>query len=562
MNQRVVHFSIGAVLSAAACLGSIEPTDGSGGTEPSRPPASSPGAGPGPGGGAPPGMATALPALARRLTRDEIVYTVQDVLGVTLSGAEVAAIPSDRPLEGFVNIATSQTASADHVSGYAAVGRAVSARFDAKAFIDRYAACKMPSAACAPDVVSSIGLRLFRRPLDTEEAVAFGGLFKTATDAGVDFIAAARLVVEAMLQSPQFLYRLERETATATKWAAGKPRTVGGYEMASRLSYFLWSSAPDDALYEAAQSASLDDPTGIAQQVERLLLDDVRGRRATRRFLTDWARLDSVPDDGGLRGDLVDSLLGFFDDLVWKRKQSLLDALTAKRAFLTPTLAKGYGLTAAGTGVREYDLSSAPGRAGLLAQPGFVAGMTHSDGPAMVVRGLFLQSQLFCAETPPPPGSLQETITTFLGKQPPTASERQVADARLARADCGPCHSQFDPLAFGFDRFDFQGRYTERDKFGNALEGDGWIPARFTSTSADQKYGTLEEYMALLAKAPGVQGCLVKQFLQFGLGQVLDAPQTPAVQELLGPFIEHGGTYGALIAAIVAHPLFREMRVE
>jgi len=498
--------------------------------------------------------------LVRRLTRDEVADTLGDVLGVQPTAEELAPLPLDRPLEGFVNTATSQTVSPEHVLGYASVARAVARRIDA-GLLGAQAGCTETSSECQARFVTGIGKLVFRRPLDADENAAFTALFQAAVTEGTNFVEAARVVLEAMLQSPQFLYRLERETAAASGVAAGQVRAVVGYEMATRLSYMLWGSAPDPALYLAAEAGSLDHAAGVGTELTRMLQDTERSRRPTQRFLTDWARLESLPDNE-LRAELVSSVLAFYDDFVWKKRAPLLELLTAKSAFLTPTLAQNYGLTPAGDGILEYGLAGFAGRGGLLTQPGFLAGMTNADGGAIVARGLYLQSQLFCLETPSPPTSLQGMIDEFVAEQPPTSSTRQIAEVRLKRPECGACHQTFDPLAYGLEQFDFQGRFRAQDQFGNTLTTDGWVPARFTEAGENAPYQGVDDYMKLLSQSPAVGACLARQHLQFALGRRLEGHSELLAAELFAQLSAQGGTYPAMLAVIASHPLFRELKAE
>jgi hypothetical protein len=406
-----------------------------------------------------------------------------------------------------------------------------------------------------------VGKLLFRRPLEAHESELFTQLLQSALSEGTSFVEGARVVVEAMLQAPQFLYRLERETAAATGSSPTAERTLGGYEMASRLSYLLWSSAPDAALVHAAESGGLDDETGLQAQLARMLGDSARARRPTLRFLTDWAKLESLPKSELLE-ELVGSLQAFYADALWTKQTPLLDLLTARRAFLSPTLAERYGVVPTGDGIREYDTSALAGRVGLLTQPGLIAGMTNADGGAIVARGLFLQSQLLCGDTPSPPPGFADAIAAFAASQPPTASLRAIADQRAARPECGSCHQTFDPLAYGLEQFDYQGEFREVDKFGNTLTTDGWIPGRFTEAGQNLPYSGVEAYMTELAKLPIVGSCLAKQHLQFALGRKLGHEDDAVAADLFRRFSQQGGTYPAMLAVIVQHPYFRKMRVE
>ena len=498
----------------------------------------------------------AAPVLVRRLTRDEYAFTVADVLGVTLSTGDLDPLPVDRPLAGFVKVSSGQSTAPEHVRAYGLLADRIASDPAAEAFVARHVPCMETTTACGASVVERIGRVLFRRPLRDQELADFGALFDAVTGHGADFAESSRAVMRAMLQSPQFLYLLEVESQDGYSGL----RVVGGYEMASRLSYLLWASAPDDALYAAAEDGTLGSAEGVSAEVERMLLEADKTRRVVDRFLLDWALLESLPDEDGLRQELTDSAVAYYADHV-RSGRSLFEMLTAERAFLTPALAEAYGVPSAGDGLREYDLAGVPGRLGLLAQPGVVAGMTNADGGEIVARGLFLQRQIFCGDVPDPPATLQEAIDAFVAEQPETASHRQIAEARLMRPECASCHAQFDPLAYGFEQLDFRGAFRIEDEHGNTLTTDGWIPASQTG-AADVPYESLDDYMPELARQERVRHCLVQRQLEYALGHRLEHAHAGSIGELAEQLAADGGSQEELLRRIVAHDLFRLMQME
>lgn len=499
-----------------------------------------------------PGEGEPLTPLARRLTTDELVNTIRDVVGVELSADEIDLLPVDRPIEGFVNIASGQTVLPEHVLAYSRLAEAVVANPAFDAFIDLHAGCR--DVSCRDELVSGAGAALFRRPLTDEEQTAFGALFDAVDAEGVSFEQSGGAVVRAMLQSPQFLYLLQNEIE------GEDTREIGGYEMASRLSYSLWASAPDQRLYDAAAAGELDDEDGVREQVRRMLGDESRVRGVARRFMLDWARLESLPDDDGLRAELVETATAYYAARV-AEGADLFDLFDDGKAFLTPALAERYGVESAGDGVREYDVRDLPGRGGLLTQPGIVAGMTNSDGGEIVARGLFLQSQLFCGETPDPPASLQDEIDEFIAEQPADASARQIAETRLMRTECGACHGQFDPLAYGFEQLDFRGGFRTEDEFGNLVTVDGWIPGRHTDSGDDEPYVDFADYMQRLADNERVRTCLTQRQAEHALGSRIGERQQAQVWEIAEQVAEGGGDFETLVEAIATHDLFRTIQV-
>lgn len=486
--------------------------------------------------------------VVRRLTPDELARTVFDVFSLELTAEERERLPVDRPLEGFVRISTGQTTLPDHVLAYSELADSIVSRIDLEQAAD---GCVE---GCAEHLAREWGSRLFRRPTRAEEVQAFGSVFQSASDEGFDVPEATGWMLRAMLQAPQFLYLLEAET----EGPSGGLRTIGGYEMASRLSYALWGAPPDDGLRAAAEDGRLDRAEGVAAQARRLLQDRERVRAVLGRFVVDWARIESIPDDDGLRSDLIASARAYYG--AWaERDVTLFELITDPRVALTPELAGPYGLPGAVTsGVELVQVPVQSGRGGLLAQPGVLAGMTNADGGAIVARGLFLQNQIFCSDTPDPPASLQEEIETFAAAQPEDASERQIAEIRMERNECGACHAQFDPLAFGFERFDARGAVRDLDEHGNALRTDGWIP--WVLTGEDRvDYTTYDDYVEALAIEPVVRRCLVRRHVEYFTGRRLERAQLPAVERIQNRMGR--ATLEELVVAIVTDDAFRTRRI-
>jgi len=505
----------------------------------------------GPGEVVTPDGTTLLPTVIRRLTGDELVYTVEDLLDVRPSDDVLAQLPIDRPLEGFVNVATAQTVSPNHVLAYAAIARDVAGQLDDGALV---ALTGCDDADCGREVARSLASHLYRRPATDREIASLEALFQSAIDAGSPVPEATRFVLEAALQSPSFLYLVEEELADEPR------RRRSGWELASRLSYFLWSSAPDAPLRDAAERGELDTDEGLEAQATRML-DDPRSARSTARFLLDWAGLESIPDDDGLRGALTDSAVAFYVDHV-ENDRPLVELLTSERAFLTSTLAEHQGLTPADDGLRAYDLTEVPGHVGLLTQPGVLAGMTNADGGAIVARGLFLQRQLFCGESPDFPATLQDAIDDFVAELPETASDRAIAEARLERDECATCHASFDPLAYAFERFDFRGGFRSTDEHGNPLRTDGWIPSGLTPDGEPIAYDEVEDYVSDLADLPRVRDCLVRRHLEQALSARLHGSAARQVGAFADALDEAGGSRAAFVRLLVRSELFRSFATE
>ncbi len=493
--------------------------------------------------------------IVRRLTADEYARTVRDVIGVTLPPNNLAQLPVGRPIEGFVNVASGQTVSTDHVRAYANLARLVVADAGFGSFVDAHSACEDPTRTCGETFIESAGKVILRRPVSDEDTARFAALFDAVVAEDATFREAVGFVTEAMLQSPGFLYLLQIENQ-----GGGTTRDLDGYEMASRLSYFLWGSAPDEALYEAAASGDLGGAEGLEAEAMRMLSDRERVQEGLARFVVDWARLQSLPDDDGLKSDRIEAAVAYYANRV-ESGSDLFALYGDGQVFLTGALADSYGVPSEGAEMQSYQLPTGMGPGGLLGQPGIIAGMTNADGGEIVARGLFLMAQLFC-ETPPQfAASLQDAIDAFVAEQPADASDRDIAEARLLRPECAACHASFDPLAYGFEQFDFQGSFRTGDELGNTLQTDGWIPGRVSDDGTDVPYADVEAYMALLGQSLSVRRCMTRHQAEFALGLRMQSGQERAVAEI-GTAVElSGGDHESLVAAIVTNDVFRKAAI-
>ncbi|MEM6959629.1 MAG: DUF1592 domain-containing protein [Myxococcota bacterium] len=484
--------------------------------------------------------------VVRRLTRDEYTRTVVDVVGVELSDASLAQLPVDRPVEGFVRVASGQSVLPDHVRAYFDLAFEIVEAPAFGAFVDDHATCRDATAACGEAFIASAGRVLFRLPLETDEESAFGELFAAVLAEEGTFDEGARAVGAAMLQSPGFLYLLRREN-TGGSGNDDDVYTIGGYAMASRLSYFLWGSAPDEALYEAAERGDLDTPEGVEREAMRLLDDRARVSRTLGRFLVDWARLESIPDDDGLKDSLIEGAVAYYVDRT-EEGAELFRLFSDERVTLLDAFAPRFGERGDTTVRLEAG-------GGLLGQPGVIAGMTNADGGEIVARGLFLLAQLFC-ETPPDfPDDAQDEVDEFVEAQPEDASHRQIADARLERPQCGFCHGDFDPLAYAFESFDARGFPRVADEHGNAIQVDGWVPAGLNGgVRAD--YAGFTDYMAILEGSTQVQRCLTQRQAEYAAATRMQDGQLASLFAIEGE-LEGASDHRSLVRALVRSDFFR-----
>jgi len=556
--RTVASFRFGAAVVAAlvGCTGSISSTGpGSGSSVGSGSGAVGSSGGLSPGSGTSPQCATAPlasgVAYIRRLTGWEYANTIADVLNVTGVDTASLLLPDIRA-NGFSNDYGGQLATPDHAAAYQAAADAVGAALSATpTWLTRFTTCTQTVASCRDQVVGALGLHLFRRPATTAEMASFGGLFDTAVSAGkATAMDAAVVVVRAMLQSPQFLYRLEVQAPPSVGAVA---RQVNDYEMASRLSYLVWSSAPDGALLAAAQAGQLRSSDEIRAQVTRMIAMP-HAREVAQRYFREWLSLDDL--DNETRGaaftpqlatDMKSQTLNDVGDQLWDKGQALLSMLTTKTTLVTPALAQYYGLGAPSAD-GHYALDAVPGRVGMLTHAGVLT--LNGDANASIVqRGLFMYRQLLCEDVPaPPPGATSVMLA------PDTASQRFQSDARLAHEPCKSCHGQFDPLAYAFEPFDSMGGWQTKDVNGNAVRQDGWLTV---PGSPNVPYAAVADYMSLLAKDTRVMSCIENRVTQFAWGRAMTAGDQCMLEDIGSRMNQAKSQNMAdLIVAITSSPYF------
>ncbi|MDX2054655.1 MAG: DUF1592 domain-containing protein [Polyangiaceae bacterium] len=514
--------------------------------------------------------------LAGRLTRHQHANVVLDVLGVQLADQDQRAasggIPDEKASTGlFRNGADGQAAADSYPFAFGKLAQIVAERADVVALHREWRVCSEASDACRLAWVEQSGRRLFRRPLTTREGAVFVGLHASALAEGLSFEAADRSVLEAMLQAPAFVFRLENEL----RGAPGEKRYLDGFELASRLSFFLWGSAPDNELLSLAEANTVNGTVAavprVREQAQRLLADP-RARRMTREFILDFAEPERASFVGVtpiLRAALADSMVATFENHLWDEQGQIKGLFNTTRLAFTPTVASLIGLTPEGEGTQVYDVSALPERVGWLTHPGFIAGFGDTDVGKIVHRGIGLMVKLMCRQPVQLPDGVAAAAGDFTRKFS-NLTERERSEQRQLMAKptseggsdnpaCWGCHSQFEPLAYGFDRFDAAGRYLgAKDSAGRALPIDGWMTDDLSLPEASrERYGNMVEFMELAARSETIQACMAQHFLAFATGRASTAVESSFSHLVQAENERAGGTLSALIEAVATSELFR-----
>lgn len=495
----------------------------------------------------------------QRLTIPEYIETVRAATGVDISKEARELLPPDLRADGFSNTAYNLNVDLKHVGAYAKLAAIIVGKMDIQQFTRRFSRSKLLVDKDNRALIENMGKWLLRGPLQEHEIVAYRGIVTTIMASGTSgFEETMGYVIEAMLQSPRFIYRVEGQRGDGSIYPAND------YELASRLSYIIWGGPPDQELLKAADEGSLGDPGIFEAQVKRML-GDRRAVARSQQFISEWLNLGRLANmrpnpkkfphwTPELGADMRRETVAFFKDVVWDQKRPLADLLNAKVTYVTPRLAKHYGLAYDGASLGRVDLSKSRSRGGLLTQGSVLT--IGGDEASMVTRGLFVMHDLLRGVVKDPPPCVNTTpIPTKAG-----LTQRGVAEQRIADANCGGCHGKFEPLAFGLEKYDGIGAFHEKDEHGNKLREDGEI--LFPGTGKPVSYQTSAQLMDLLAASDRVKECLTWKVAQFTLGRPLTSADVRVVDKIHRTAQKNGGTYASVITAIVNSDLVQMTRTE
>jgi hypothetical protein len=459
----------------------------------------------------------------RRLSNFEYDNTVRDLL----SGFEVgkpsidANLPGDNALDIFDNEADHQRVVQAVAEAYFRSAELVTARvLAAPGALGKLLACdvaKDGEEACARSFLSGFARRAYRRPLDEAETARLERFF-AARKSSDGFEGAVRATIERLLQSPQFLYRLERTTAGVAR--------VTPHEMASRLSYFFWGTMPDAELFAAADSGKLATREEVRRQAERLL-SSTKAKPALGRLFSQWLGLDGLPElmknealfpmwNDALKQRLIAETTRFTEHLLFDPGSAWGDLLTASYSFMDEGLARFYGRTGPkGTSFARVDVD--PRRAaGVLGHAGILAMGADEKAPVAVFRGVYVRERLMCEHLPPPPDGLD---IPALPEPDPKVSSRERNRMHSDNPACAGCHRLLDPLGYGFERFDAVGLWRQDDA-GQPIDDSGEIVG---GGDAEGPFRGVVELGQRLGGSRTARACLVNSVFRFSFGRKAEA---------------------------------------
>ena len=488
------------------------------------------------------------PAPVRRLTRFELNNTLRDLLGDTTRAAN--QLPAEIKGNGFSNDAATLTTTRQLVDAYRSIANtlAATATKDATA-LAKLTTCDvaaMGEDACARAFINDFGQKAYRRPLTEPESTALLTAY-AAGKAGATHAAGLAAVIEAALQAPQFLYRIEVGVPVPGK----SIRRPTSSEMATRLSYSLWGSLPSAPLLAVAAANGLDTPEQIKAEAEQML-QDPRAHELLHFFAD---TLYGIGGSDALVRDKTtfptyDNSLGplfrqesetFIDDVVWNGAGDFATLWNAPYSFVNGPLAAFYG-DAGVTGDAFQRVPRDPARRlGLLTQASILAATTPGSSNDPVVRGKFIFQQLLCGTVPSPPVGLNV-------KPPapdPTLTTRERFTAHRVMEPCKSCHTMLDPIGFGLENFDGVGLWRATDN-GKPVDPSGEIPPGFDISGPFANAAGLAQKIASSGTA---RSCFADKWLSFAYGRVVGEGDACSKSQLESAFRAANGNIKALLVA-------------
>ena len=409
---------------------------------------------------------------------------------------------------------------------------------------------------CATKILSTIERQAFRRPVtaaDLQEILPF----YTAGRAAADFDRGIEKALERILVSPQFLFRIEHDPEATVR--PGSVHPISDLELASRISFFLWSSIPDKELLDLASAGRLQDPHVLEQQVRRMLAD-ARAAAMVTNFAAQWLYLRDIdakepdellfPDfDGNLRSGFARETELFLDSAL-RGKGSVLELLTANYTFVNDRLAKYYGIpNIEGSNFRRVNFPPGSVRGGLLGQGSILTITSYSTRTSPVVRGKWVLENLLSAPPPPPPPNVP-ALKTEASESGRSLSMREAMTRHRADPACAGCHARMDPIGFAMENFDAVGRWRDTDN-GNRIDVSGIFPD-----------GTKFEGMAGLKKALLVHpeefvSTVASRLMMYAVGRNLQYYDAPTVRAIVRGAAASNYTFSSLVLGVVKSPAFR-----
>lgn len=496
-----------------------------------------------------------------RLNDAEYNNSIHDALGVAQAPADWTMGQGE--LYGFDNIAEVLGVDTKTFgSFFAAASKVADEVMTTPALKASYITCNAADAACVQSTISGAALKLFRRPAHPAELPIYGKVYTAAVELGETPENALKHVLRSMLSSAEFLYRIELDPTPNTT----TPHQLGQYELASRLSYFLWSSGPDQPLLDAAAAGKLQDSTELAAQTRRLLADS-RGERFVTNFGGQWL---SIRDLGGHAVDAgvfpiwspaitqaeMQEAYMFFNEFA-RGAQPWRSFLKADFNFVNPALAALYGMPApAGEGMTLVQVAD-DHRFGFLGLGAFLTVSSYNHRTAPTLRARHILDQLMCAPPPQPPAGLE--IPPLDGDSGTAEASQQNIRARLEEHRknpiCAGCHATFDAMGMALENFDAIGQYRAAYPNGAPIDASGTVDDGPVFTGL----GGLTD---LLSNDSRLMSCVAEKLFIYSLGRGVEESDKPYLNNVTARWASGSALLPDLIEDLVQADTFRSRRGE
>jgi hypothetical protein len=499
--------------------------------------------------------------VVRRLTPGEYNRTVRDLLGVDADIAGAVGMPDDTVGESFDNLAAALNFSDALTEKYFAAADLILEnvyKIPAKGPKPKPGALpplleKVVKPGDPKGTLAELMRRAYRRPVEAKEVDRLLTLFDKATKGGAKFEDALKPAFKAVLVSPHFLLRVERDRPKDDG-----PYPVNDHERATRLSYFLWSSMPDAELFALADKGELSKPATYEAQVRRMLADP-KARALTDTFAEQWLHLKKLPEarpsteffptfTPKLRQAMGDEVRAFFDSLRTSNGP-VTDLLDADYTYVNADLAKHYGINGvSGPEMRRVALAD-PNRGGLLGMSAVLALTSHTNRTSPTLRGKYVLDVVLGTPPPPPPPGVSAIDEAKTPKELKTFRDKLAAHA--TQAACAGCHAKIDPLGFGLENFDAIGRWRPS---GRDIDASGKLP------TGEAFNGPKELKAVLLKKKPRFVENVVEKLLTFALGRELTPADGPAVKAVAADLEKGGYKFDVLVLGVAKSFPFQHRR--
>jgi hypothetical protein len=501
---------------------------------------------------------TPAPSTLRRLTTVQYRNSLRDLLPGTTVKVD---LEPDTALEGLYSIGAarvslSPTATEQFETVALDVAHQAMSNTATRGALVGCTPAGMTDDGCARSFITKFGRRAWRRDLTDEEITRWATLATTASGMVKDFHGGLEYALAGLLQSPHFIYREELGAADP---AEPTRRVFGGYELASRLSYLLLNTTPDDTLLDAAKAGQLGSPAGLGAQAQRLLAQ-AGAHDAMSSFFAELYQLDQLDNlpqlpaafplmTPTLGASMRAETLKVLDDIALGGDNDYRNFFDTTTTYVNAELAKVYGLTGVtGTALVKTTLPANGPRAGFLGQASFLAMSSHADSGSPTRRGKFIREVLLCSAVPAAPPDVDTTFPVDAPGATKRTTRQKLEQHRTAGSSCMACHSVMDPVGLGLENFDGLGTYRTMEA-GQTIDASGNLDGA-TFTDARGLSAALKNHSKLAS-------CLARGVLRYAMGHVETDGEQSVVDAVSAQFATDGYKFKSLLYSVVASASFR-----